>query len=96
MLVREKVLAVTLNFRTFIDVFAYLNTLPQTFNIIIDEYPYLKMFSKPETVDSMFQKIIDNSISNIRLFLCGSHIGMMKDLLQEKKLFTAGFLSQFT
>lgn len=83
-LVREKVLAVPLNFRTFIDVFAYLNTLPQTFNIIIDEYPYLKMFSKPETVDSMLQKIIDNSISNIRLFLSGSHIGMMKDLLQEK------------
>ena len=42
------------------------------------------MFSNSETVDSMFQKIIDNSLSNIRLFLSGSHIGMMKDLLEEK------------
>lgn len=83
-LVREKVLAFPLQFKTFIDVFAYLNTLPQTFNITIDEYPYLKMFSNPETVDSMFQKIIDNSLSNIRLFLSGSHIGRMKDLLKEK------------
>ncbi len=83
-LVREKVLAVPLSFRTFSDVFSYLNVLPQTFNIIIDEYPYLKMFSNPETVDSMFQKIIDNNLSNIRLFVSGSHIGMMKDLLEEK------------
>lgn len=83
-LVREQVLPIPLKFKTFIDVFVYLNTLPQTFNIIIDEYPYLKMFSKPETVDSMFQKIIDNNLSNIRLFISGSHIGMMKDLLEEK------------
>lgn len=83
-LVREKVLAVPFQFKTFIDIFSYLNTLPQTFNITIDEYPYLKMFSNPETVDSMFQKIIDNNLSNIRLFISGSHIGMMKDLLEEK------------
>ncbi len=83
-LVREQVLAVPLSFKTFIDVFSYLNTLPQTFNIIIDEYPYLKMFSSPETVDSMFQIIIDNSLSNIRLFISGSHIGMMKNMLEEK------------
>ena len=83
-LVREQVLAVPLNFKTFIDVFAYLNTLPNTFNITIDEYPYLKIFSDPETIDSMFQKIIDNNLSNIRLFISGSHIGMMKNLLEEK------------
>ena len=83
-LVREQVLALPLSFRNFIDVFAYLNSLPQTINIIIDEYPYLKMFTAPETIDSMFQKIIDNNLSNIRLFISGSHIGMMKDLLEEK------------
>ena len=83
-LVRENVLAVPLSFKTLTDVFSYLNTLPQNFNIVIDEYPYLKIFSKPETVDSVFQKIIDNCLSNIRLFVSGSHIGMMKDMLQEK------------
>ena len=28
--------------------------------------------------------IIDNNLKNIRLFISGSHIGMMKDLLEEK------------
>lgn len=83
-LIREHILSASLSFRTFTDVFSYLNTLPETFNIIIDEYPYLKELSNSETVDSVFQKIIDNSLSNIRLFISGSHIGMMKALLGEK------------
>ena len=36
------------------------------------------------TVDSIFQNIIDNRLVNIELILSGSHIGMMKDTLQEK------------
>ena len=35
-------------------------------------------------VDSIFQSIIDNRLSNIELILSGSHIGIMKDALQEK------------
>ncbi len=84
MLVREKVIPVQLVFKSFADVFSYLNTLDSTFNVVIDEYPYLKAFTKPETVDSIFQSVIDNNLKNIRLFLSGSHIGMMKDLLEEK------------
>lgn len=91
-LVREQVLAVPLNFKTFIDVFAYLNTLPNTFNITINEYPYLKIFSNPETIDSMFQKIIDNNLSNISFFISGSHIGMMKNLLAEKNALYGRFI----
>lgn len=53
-------------------------------NIIIDEYPYLKVFEKSETIDSIFQNIIDNCIANISLFISGSHIGMMKNMLEEK------------
>lgn len=83
-LVRKKVLPVALAFKSFADVFAYLNTLDKTFNIVIDEYPYLKMYTKPETVDSIFQTVIDNHISNIRLFISGSHVGMMKDMLEER------------
>lgn len=83
-LVRLKVLPAKLRFDSFGDVFAYLNSLDATFNVVIDEYPYLKAFTEPETVDSTFQSIIDNNIKNIRLFISGSHIGMMKDLLKEK------------
>lgn len=83
-LVREKIIPVQLTFKTFNDVFIYLNNLDSTFNIVIDEYPYLKYFTSSETIDSIFQSIIDNNLKNIRLFLSGSHIGMMKDLLSEK------------
>ena len=82
-LIKEGVIPSMLSFSSFKDVFAYLNTLQTTFNVIIDEYPYLKRFTQPEVVDSVFQTIIDNHISNIRLFLSGSHVGMMSDLLEE-------------
>ena len=83
MLVREKIIPAQISFASFCDVFSYLNTLEGRFNVVIDEYPYLKSFVSAETVDSTFQSIIDNSIKNIRLFLSGSHIDMMKDLLEE-------------
>lgn len=83
-LFKENILPVLLHFASFGDVFAYLNTLNQRFNIIIDEYPYLKQFESGETIDSIFQNIIDTKLSNIHLFVSGSHVGMMKDLLEEK------------
>lgn len=83
-LIAAQVLPVRLGFASFQDVFGYLNTLPGTFNIVLDEYPYLKKFTTGETVDSVFQAVIDNYLSNIRLIISGSHIGMMKDLLEEK------------
>ena len=84
MLLRENIVPVHLSFKSFSDVFTYLNTIDMTFNVVIDEFPYLKTFTNPETVDSIFQSIIDNNLKNIRLFISGSHIGMMKDLLEEK------------
>lgn len=83
-LARCKVIPFKLPLDSFVDVFAYLNSLNQPLNIIIDEYPYLKEMTKPQIVDSLFQSVIDNNIGNIHLFLSGSHIGMMKDLLKEK------------
>ena len=65
-------------------VFAYLNALPEKIVVVIDEYPYLKAMNDSATVDSIFQNIIDNRLVNIELILSGSHIGMMKDTLQEK------------
>lgn len=83
-LVRAKILPVPLNFGTLQDVFAYLNALPEKIVAVIDEYPYLKAMNDSVTVDSIFQNIIDNRLVNIELILSGSHIGMMKDTLQEK------------
>ena len=83
-LLEKKIIPVKIIFGTLQDVFEYLNTLPIKINIIIDEYPYLKKFEAAETVDSIFQNIIDNHLKNISLFISGSHVGMMKDLLEEK------------
>lgn len=83
-LVRAKILPVPLNFGTLQDVFTYLNALPEKIIVVIDEYPYLKAMNDSATVDSIFQNIIDNRLANIELILSGSHIGMMKDTLQEK------------
>lgn len=92
-LLSEKVLPARMSFDNLVDLFAYLNTLPETINIVIDEYPYLKEFTKPKTVDSIFQNIIDNHIKNIRLFISGSHISMMKDLLGEGNALYGRFTS---
>lgn len=83
-LARVKMLPVPFNFSTLQDVFIYLNALPKKIVVVIDEYPYLKKATDSATVDSIFQNIIDNRLSNIELVLSGSHIGIMKDLLQER------------
>lgn len=83
-LVRIKVLPVPLAFGSLQDVFAYLNTLPQKMVVVVDEYTHLYAMNDSGVVDSVFQSIIDNRLSNIELILAGSHIGMMKDLLQER------------
>ena len=82
-LVRTGLLPFAMPFGRMQDIFAYLNTLPRQFIIVIDEYPYLKAMTSPEAVDSVFQSIIDNHLANIDLVLSGSHISMMRDMLKE-------------
>jgi len=72
-----------MNFNSFIDAFIYLNSLKRRITIVIDEYPYLKYMTAGEAVDSVFQNVIDNHITNLNLILSGSHTGMMKDMLEE-------------
>ena len=83
-LVRVKVLPVPLAFSSLQDVFAYLNTLTQKMVVVVDEYTHLYAMNDSAVVDSVFQSIIDNRLSNIELILAGSHIGLMKGLLQER------------
>lgn len=92
-LVRKGILPASIVFPSFQELFAYLNSLPIELTIAIDEYPYLKAFSKPECVDSMFQNIIDERLSNIRLILSGSHVGMMRELLEERDALYGRFKS---
>lgn len=83
-LVCIKVLPVPLAFSSLQDVFAYLNTMPQIIVVVVDEYTHLYAMNDSAVVDSVFQSIIDNRLSNIELILAGSHIGLMKGLLQER------------
>lgn len=70
--------------KTFLSVFRYLDSLGKPIAIAIDEYPYLREFIPEKTIDSVFQKIIDNHIENISLILLGSHMAIMKSLLKEE------------
>lgn len=82
-LVRLRILPVAMSFQSFLDVFAYLSSIEKPLIVVIDEYPYLKAATKAEYVDSMMQNIIDNRLKNLQLILSGSHIGMMKEMLEE-------------
>jgi len=70
-------------FESFMDFFSFIDSSIPRCTIVIDEYPYLKSSENASYVDSIFQNIIDNRIRHSSLILSGSHIGMMRDLLEE-------------
>lgn len=74
-----------LSFDSFTDVleFIFEQGISKEIYLVIDEYPYIrKMVSG---MDSKLQNIIDdyNSSTNVKLFLCGSSISTMEDILSE-------------
>ena len=83
LLTELRILTFTSSFQSFSDVFAYLNTLPRSFVVVIDEYPYLSSLADAEIVDSVFQTVIDQKLSNIHLVLSGSQASVMKNLLRK-------------
>ncbi len=83
MLLDEKLLAFSASFASFRDLFKYLTNLNEKIVVVIDEYPYLSTFEKPETVDSVFQNIIDSLLGNLHLVISGSQISIMKGLMNE-------------
>ncbi|MCD8201357.1 MAG: ATP-binding protein [Clostridia bacterium] len=66
----------------FDDVFEYLDGLDGTLNIIIDEYPFLKNSTDDKVVDGMFQRIADQYLSHIRLFVLGSSVAAMSEIME--------------
>jgi len=91
-LINEKYLESYGQYQTFRQVFELLNKHHKGMTIVIDEYSYLKeyylMSKKPDSnakaleIDSEFQNIIDNHLTDVRLILCGSSISIMKGLLE--------------
>lgn len=80
---RTGLLTFPASFPTFQDVFAFLKSLEESVIVVIDECPYLKSMENAAFVDSAFQSIIDNSLGRCDLILSGSHIGVMKEMLEE-------------
>lgn len=73
-----------LHFANLEELFEFVGTQQEKAVIIIDEYAYLKKIENAHYIDSLFQRIIDNSKENIDLVLLGSYVGMMKELLKEE------------
>lgn len=84
LLLREGITPIKIGFSSFLDLFIYLSSQQEKFFLVIDEYPYLKTVEDGDYVDSLFQNIIDHGFPNVFLAILGSHLGMMKDLLNEK------------
>ena len=91
-LIKEQLDFPNLNFDNFLSIFKYLNSNYNDYVFVIDEYSYLKEYyisSKKQgsiqeamRIDSSFQKIIDEYLSNNSLILCGSSISIMKGLIE--------------
>ena len=68
-------------FRSFTELFTFLNLTKERLVIVIDEYQYIKACRKDNAVDSEFKQIIDNLPGNIKLILTGSYVTMMNEIL---------------
>lgn len=83
-LFRAGILPSGMEFSTFLDLFRYLDSRKQRLVLLIDEYPYLSYQNDKNEIDSEFQAIIDQYTRSLNLIFSGSHIGMMRDLLNER------------
>lgn len=82
-LVRTGVLPAHVSFQSFQNLFSFLDAMNRRTVIVIDEYPYLKVMNEGKLVDSVFQNVIDNSMNHLNLILSGSHVGMMREMLED-------------
>lgn len=93
-ILKERLDFIDAEFSSFLQVFKELNKRYKGYIFVIDEYSYLKQYylesKAPETrqmadkIDSEFQNIIDNYLSNINLIMSGSIIHIMETLVEYK------------
>lgn len=109
-LLKEQVGFIDAEFNSFLSVIKEFNKLYPGYILIIDEYSLIKQYyfqskksgydEKAEELDSEFQIIIDQHISNINLIISGSSLHIMKQLTEHKNPLYGRFtreiaLSQF-
>ena len=82
-LINAKYLPIDYESSSIASVFSVLNMMNKKITIVIDEYPYLYEFEDSKRIDSLFQNIIDNYLTNIKLIICGSNVAIMSSLLEE-------------
>lgn len=70
-------------FQYFLDLFRALQLYKEPLAVVIDEYQFLKLSRKGNEVDSEFKQIIDQLPGNIKLILTGSHVTLMKELMEQ-------------
>lgn len=71
------------SFQHHLDLFHTLQLYKEPLTIVIDEYQFLKQSRTGNEVDSEFKQIIDQLPGNMKLILTGSHVTMMKELLEQ-------------
>lgn len=102
-LLKEQLDFVDAEFDTFLSVFKVLNKQYPDYLFIIDEYSFIKQYyfeskkpgfgEKADIIDSEFQIIIDQYISNINLIISGSSIHIMKQLTEHQSPLYGRFVS---
>lgn len=85
------VLKQKIGFSGFDELFYFISHTANNLCIIIDEYPYLCEFADNRTIDSQFQKVIDNNLGSNKLIITGSNIAVMRSMLNEKNALFARF-----
>lgn len=68
-------------FENMEDLLNYILKLDKRFILVIDEYQDLRKRAKGEVVDAYFRDFIDRAGDNIKIFISGSAIRIMKSLL---------------
>lgn len=102
-LLKEQVSFVDADFSSFLSVIKEFNKRYPNYVLIIDEYSLIKQYylqskkagygEKADELDSEFQNIVDQHITNINLIISGSSIHIMKQLTEHKNPLYGRFLN---
>ena len=82
-LIQNNILEQRVSATTFDELFYFIKIAQKPCTIVIDEYPYLYEFTDGKIIDSQFQKIIDNHLTQNKLIITGSNVSVMNSLLSE-------------
>lgn len=103
-LLKEQVGFVDASFDSFLSLIKEFNKSYKDYILVIDEYSLIKQYyfqsrktgysEKAEELDSEFQVIIDQYVTNINLIISGSSIHIMKQLTEHKNPLYGRFVTE--